>query len=175
MCRHQVPWGRALRFQVPRLSRVGPQAQALAVSNRILIVEDDPADVATLHAFLEDEASSIRAETDSRRAEQAIAEFDPDLVLLDLRMPELDGMEVLRRIRDLREVAGFLPVIVLTGDDSDVARNSALALGADDFLGKPLDRQEVVLRVRNLLRTRRLYVELSETNKALKRKLGRSD
>jgi len=145
------------------------------VSNRILIVEDDPAEVATLHAFLEDEASSIRAETDSRLAQQAIAEFDPDLVLLDLRMPEPDGMEILRRIRDVREAAGFLPVIVLTGDDSDVARNSALALGADDFLGKPLDRQEVVLRVRNLLRTRRLYVELTETNKALKRKLGRSD
>jgi len=140
-----------------------------------LIVEDDPAEVATLHAFLEDEASSIRAETDSRLAQQAIAEFDPDLVLLDLRMPEPDGMEILRRIRDVREAAGFLPVIVLTGDDSDVARNSALALGADDFLGKPLDRQEVVLRVRNLLRTRRLYVELTETNKALKRKLGRSD
>jgi len=138
-------------------------------------VEDDPAEVATLHAFLEDEASSIRAETDSRLAQQAIAEFDPDLVLLDLRMPEPDGMEILRRIRDVREAAGFLPVIVLTGDDSDVARNSALALGADDFLGKPLDRQEVVLRVRNLLRTRRLYVELTETNKALKRKLGRSD
>lgn len=140
-----------------------------------MIVEDDPAEVATLHAFLEDEASSIRAETDSRLAQQAIAEFDPDLVLLDLRMPEPDGMEILRRIRDVREAAGFLPVIVLTGDDSDVARNSALALGADDFLGKPLDRQEVVLRVRNLLRTRRLYVELTETNKALKRKLGRSD
>jgi putative two-component system response regulator len=144
------------------------------VSNRILIVEDDPADVAMLHTFLEDEASSIRAETDSSRAEQAIAEFDPDLVLLDLRMPEPDGMEILRRIRDVREAAGFLPVIVLTGDDSNVSRNSALALGADDFLGKPLDRQEVVLRVRNLLRTRRLYVELTETNKALKRKLDRS-
>jgi putative two-component system response regulator len=127
-----------------------------------------------LHAFLEDEASSIRAVTDSGRAEQAITEFDPDLVLLDLRMPEPDGMEILRRIRDARDSAGFLPVIIMTGDDRTVARNSALALGADDFLGKPLDRQEVVLRVRNLLRTRRLYVELTETNKALKRKLSRS-
>jgi putative two-component system response regulator len=144
------------------------------VSNRILIVDDDPADVAMLHAFLEDEASSIRAETESGRAEQAITEFDPDLVLLDLRMPEPDGMELLRRIRDVREDAGFLPVIVITGDDSTVARNSALALGADDFLSKPLERQEVVLRVRNLLRTRRLYVELTETNKALKRKLGQA-
>jgi len=128
--------------------------------------------VATLEAFLDDEASSIRAETQSRHAEVAIAEFDPDLVLLDLRMPAPDGIEILRRIRGMRQSAGFLPVIVITGDDNPVARNSALALGADDFLGKPLDRQEVVLRVRNLLRTRRLYVELANINTALKKRLG---
>jgi putative two-component system response regulator len=142
------------------------------LSNRILIIDDNPEDVALLEAFLDDEASSIRAETQSRRTEQAIAEFDPDLVLLDLRMPEPDGMEILRRIRTVREDAGFLPVIVITGDDNPLARNSALVLGADDFLGKPLERQEVVLRVRNLLRTRRLYVELANTNTALKKRLG---
>lgn len=142
------------------------------MSNRILIIDDNPEDVALLEAFLDDEASSIRAETQSRRTEQAIAEFDPDLVLLDLRMPEPDGMEILRRIRTVREDAGFLPVIVITGDDNPLARNSALVLGADDFLGKPLERQEVVLRVRNLLRTRRLYVELANTNTALKKRLG---
>ena len=142
------------------------------MSNRILIVEDNPDDVAMLEAFLEDEASSIRAETQSRHAEAAIAEFDPDLVLLDLRMPAPDGMEVLRRIRSLRRNAGFLPVIVITGEDNPTARNSALVLGADDFIGKPLDRQEVVLRVRNLLRTRRLYVELANTNTALKKRLS---
>jgi putative two-component system response regulator len=142
------------------------------LSNRILIVEDNPRDVALLEAFLDDEANSIRAETQSRHAEAAIAEFDPDLVLLDLRMPEPDGLEILRRIRTLRENAGFLPVIVITGDDNPVARNSALVLGADDFIGKPLERHEVVLRVRNLLRTRRLYVELASTNTALKKRLG---
>ena len=142
------------------------------MSNRILIVDDNPEDVAMLEAFLDDEASSIRAETQSRRAEEAIAEFDPDLVLLDLRMPAPDGMEVLRRIRSVRQTAGFLPVIVITGDDDPAIRNSALVVGADDFLGKPLDRQEVVLRVRTLLRTRRLYVELANTNTALKKRLS---
>ncbi len=142
------------------------------MSNRILIVDDNPEDVAMLEAFLEDEASSIRAETQSRHAEAAIAEFEPDLVVLDLRMPAPDGLEVLRRIRSVRQSAGFLPVIVITGEDKPTARNSALALGADDFLGKPLDRQEVVLRVRNLLRTRRLYVELANTNTALKKRLS---
>jgi putative two-component system response regulator len=142
------------------------------VSNRILIVDDNPDDVAMLEAFLDGEASSIRAETQSRHAEAAIAEFDPDLVLLDLHMPEPDGMEILRRIRGVRQSAGFLPVIVITGEDNAPARNNALVLGADDFLSKPLDRQEVVLRVRNLLRTRRLYVELANTNSALKKRLG---
>jgi len=141
------------------------------VSNRILIVDDNPDDVAMLEAFLNGEASSIRAETQSRHAEAAIAEFDPDLVLLDLHMPEPDGMEILRRIRSVRQSAGFLPVIVITGEDNASARNSALVLGADDFLSKPLDRQEVVLRVRNLLRTRRLYVELANTNTALKNRI----
>jgi putative two-component system response regulator len=145
------------------------------VSNRILIVDDNPDDVSMLETFLDGEASSIRAETRSKHAEAAIAEFDPDIVLLDLHMPEPDGMEILRRIRSVDQHAGFLPVIVITGEDNAAARNSALILGADDFLSKPLDRQEVVLRVRNLLRTRRLYVELANTNTALKKRLGTAE
>lgn len=61
-----------------------------------------------------------------------------------------------------------LPVVVLTSDTSRAARNSALILGADDFLTKPLDRTEVVLRVRNLLRMRELFVDLAAANRALK-------
>jgi putative two-component system response regulator len=93
-------------------------------------------------------------------------------MLLDLHMPAPDGLEILRNLRSVRESLGFLPVIVLTGDTGRTARNSALLLGADDFLTKPLDRQEVVLRVRNLLRTRRLYVELAEANRAVENKRG---
>jgi len=143
------------------------------VNNRILIVDDDPANIEMLEVFLADEASSIRGLTQSREVEQVFMEFEPDIVLLDLHMPEPDGLEILRRLRSIRTELGFLPVIVLTGDTGHVARNSALVLGADDFLTKPLDRQEVVLRVRNLLRTRRLYVELANANAALQDKLSR--
>ncbi|HKB33278.1 MAG TPA: hypothetical protein VKF16_05375 [Candidatus Dormibacteraeota bacterium] len=66
---------------------------------------------------------------------------------------------MLRRLRGARESLGYLPVVVLTGDSSKVARNAALILGADDFLTKRLDPQEVVLRVRNLLHTRHLFEE----------------
>jgi putative two-component system response regulator len=97
-------------------------------------------------------------------------EFEPDILLLDLHMPQPDGLEILRTLRGARTALGFLPVIVLTGDTGRTARNSALVLGADDFLLKPLDRQEVVLRVRNLLRTRRLYAELANANEALEKK-----
>jgi putative two-component system response regulator len=134
---------------------------------RILIVDDEPANVLLLEAFLGNTVGEIRGLTDSRQVEQVFVEFEPDLVLLDLHMPEPDGLEVLRRLRSARQSLGYLPVVVLTSDTGKVARNSALILGADEFLTKPLDREEVVLRVRNLLRTRQLYVELERANQAL--------
>ena len=88
-------------------------------------------------------------------------------------MPDPDGLEILRRLRGVRESMGFIPFVVLTGDTGKVARNSALVLGADDFLTKPLDRHEVVLRVRNLLRTRRLYLDLARANEDLESELRR--
>jgi len=138
--------------------------------NRILIVDDDPASVALLEAYLGDEASEIRSVSESHHVEQAFLEFEPDIVLLDLHMPKPDGLEILSNLSSMRRSLGFLPVIVLTGDTGRVARNSALLLGADDFLTKPLDEQEVVLRVRNLLQTRRLWVELADANRALEEK-----
>jgi cyclic di-GMP phosphodiesterase len=136
------------------------------LASKVLIVDDDRANIELLTAFLADSVDEIRGLTDSRLVEREFEEFAPDLVLLDLHMPDPDGLEVLRRLRGVRDSLGFLPVIVLTGDTGHVARNSALILGADEFLTKPLDRTEVVLRVRNLLRTRQLYVELARANEA---------
>ena len=129
---------------------------------RILIVDDNESNVLLLQAFLADRDYEFRGVTESQRVELEFAEFEPDIVLLDLHMQEPDGLEILRRLRGARESLGFLPVVMLTADTGRAARNSALILGADDFLTKPLDRSEVVLRVRNLLRTRRLYQELAE-------------
>lgn len=140
--------------------------------NRILIVDDDAANVALLEAYLGDEDSEIRTVTESHQVEQAFVEFEPDIVLLDLHMPKPDGLEILSNLSSMRASLGFLPVIVLTADTGRVARNSALLLGANDFLTKPLDEQEVVLRVRNLLQTRRLWVELADANRALVHQLA---
>lgn len=144
------------------------------MSGRILIVDDEPANTLLLESMLEHTAGEMRTLNDSRLVEQVFAEFEPDIVLLDLHMPEPDGLEVLRRLRSARTSLGFLPVIVLTGDTGKVARNSALILGADDFLTKPLDRDEVVLRVRNLLRTRRLYADLAKANANLEQRRDRN-
>src|SRR5258708_34007550 len=118
---------------------------------RVLIVDDEPGNVLLLEAFLADTATEVRGLKDSRQVEEVFKEFEPDIVLLDLHMPAVDGLEVLRRLSSARESLGFLPVIVLTADASRVARNSALLLGANDCLIKPLDRTEVGLPVGNLL------------------------
>src|SRR6266850_909508 len=137
---------------------------------RILIADDEPANLLLLEAFLKD-YGEVRSTDDSQQVEHLFLSFEPDILLLDLHMPEPDGLEILQRLRSARSSLGFLPVIVLTADITKVAHNTALLLGADDFLTKPLDRDDVVLRVRNLLRTRQLYSELLEANEALRRQL----
>jgi putative two-component system response regulator len=139
------------------------------MGSKVLIVDDEPANVEVLKAFLADSVDEVLGVTDSRQVERVFAQFEPDLILLDLHMPDPDGLELLRRLRGARMSLGFLPVIVLTADTGHVARNSALILGADEFMTKPVDRAEVVLRVRNLLRTRHLYVELAKANEILRR------
>jgi putative two-component system response regulator len=138
---------------------------------RILIVDDEPANVLLLESFLADSRTETLGITDSREVEHSFLQFVPDLVLLDLHMPTPDGREVLRRLRGLRHSLGFLPVIVLTADSSRLARNSALLLGADDFLTKPLDRSEVMLKVRYFLRLRAQYVDLVTAKEVLERQL----
>ncbi|HUZ87353.1 MAG TPA: HAMP domain-containing sensor histidine kinase [Candidatus Baltobacterales bacterium] len=137
-------------------------------SSRVLVIDDSEDDVVMLERFLADGETEVLGLTDSSQAERVFADFKPDLVLLDLHMPAPDGLEILRRLRDSRGMLNLLPVVVLTGDVGPAARNSALDLGAVDYLTKPLDRTAVVVRVRNLLATRRLYSALvrSSQNKS---------
>ena len=140
------------------------------MTSRVLIIDDEPANTLLLESMLAEQDLEIRSINESGLAEREFARFEPDLVLLDLHMPKPDGIEILTRLRGPRAALGYLPVVVLTADTTRVARNSALLLGADDFLIKPLDRDEVLLRVRNLLHTRRLYTELAGAKEALERR-----
>ena len=138
------------------------------MTSRVLIIDDEPANTMLLEAMLADNPElELKSINDSQLAEREFNDFEPDLVLLDLHMPKPDGIELLNRLRGPREALGYLPVVVLTADTTRLARNSALVLGADDFLTKPLDRDEVQLKVRNLLHTRRLYKELAGAKEAL--------
>jgi putative two-component system response regulator len=124
---------------------------------KILIVDDEPANVALLEDMLGEQGyTHLKSTTDSRRVLELCDEFDPDLILLDLFMPHLDGFAVLESLRaDRSEV--YLPIIVLTADVNEETKRRALNLGATDFLNKPLDYIEVLLRIRNMLETRRIH------------------
>jgi signal transduction histidine kinase len=90
-------------------------------------------------------------------------ESPPDLVLLDLQMPGIDGIEVCRRLKEAPSTR-LIPVLVVTANDSKEQRLAALDIGADDFLAKPIDRVELLARVRSLLRSKRLMDQLQDAN-----------
>jgi putative two-component system response regulator len=142
------------------------------MNSRVLIVDDNAETIEAIERYLARESVDFRGVTDSRLAEQTFYTFEPDLVFLDLIMPDPDGFEILRRLAPVRSRLGFLPLIVLTGDHGKQARDTALVLGANDYLTKPLDSTEVLLRARNLLRMRQLYVDLLKANEALEGRLS---
>lgn len=128
---------------------------------RILVVDDEPekvrlvVDLLTLGRFV-----GIKSETDSAKAAAAFEEFKPDLVILDFNMKPFDGLEVLRQLEPLVPAGVYLPVLMLTGDITREVKERALGAGAMDFLAKPFNATEILLRVKNLLQTRLLYLEL---------------
>src|SRR6266487_6644035 len=135
---------------------------------KILIVDDEPVNVALLEDMLRSSGyHRIQAVLDSRTALDVCAAFDPDLVLLDLMMPEVDGFTILESLRAGEGIETFLPVVVLTADASGESKRRALAAGATDFLVKPFDQTEVLLRIRNLLETRRVHLLLDNQRVAL--------
>jgi putative two-component system response regulator len=136
-----------------------PNAAAFA-KMKIIVIDDEPANVALLEAMLaEGGYTRVKTITDSRLALESCVAFEPDLVLLDLMMPYVDGFTILESLREAAAEA-FLPVIVLTADANEATKLRALRAGATDFLLKPFDQLEVLLRMNNLLETRRLHLQL---------------
>ena len=125
---------------------------------RLLVVDDERPNLDLLATVLA--RAGYRHVTLVSEPQEALERFGAeryDLVLLDLHMPGLDGFEVLERLAGLVDEDDFVPIVMLTADAAQHSRERALGLGADDFLTKPFDVTEVLLRVRNLLRTRRLH------------------
>ena len=134
----------------------------------IFVLDDNPINLLLMSKLLA-KAGYTNVTTSSRpeTAETEIVELVPDLIILDLNMPVMDGYEVLRRIRENEHIRGFLPVLVFTADASGAARSKALELGASDFLTKPGDPDEIRLRVRNFLTMRYYHRQLEDQNAAL--------
>ena len=124
------------------------------------MVDDHRANIALIVRILERAGYlNVFTEMDSRNVLGRLPEVDPDLVILDLLMPHLDGFAVLRHIRQFASPE-VLPVMVLTADTTPAASERALATGAQDFMVKPFSSGEVLVRSRNLLRTRLMYTTL---------------
>ena len=138
----------------------------------VLIVDDVDSNVQHLELILRMAgASSVHTVTDARSAVDRCLEVLPDVVLMDLDMPHVDGHEVLDSLRRVLPDEGFLPVLVLTSDTTTQARERALDAGVNDFLTKPYDDVEFVQRVRNLLTMRALYRTVQRHNLELQAEL----
>ena len=136
--------------------------------SKILIVDDEPANVQLLEMLLgHGGLLNFRSTTDSRNVITLCREFEPDLIMLDLTMPYFDGFDVMAQLKDLIPQHSYVPILVLTAIVTPEAKRRALSAGANDFLTKPFDGGEVLLRTRNLLQTRHLHNELRVHNATL--------
>lgn len=134
---------------------------------KILLVDDEEANLRLLHGVLSPTYPNVEMLSDARRVQEVLVEFAPDLVLVDIHMPHVSGYDVLEAVRNTTGDDDFVPVVVITVDASHDAKRRALALGATDFLTKPIDVIEVALRVANLVRMRFLYREVRDSRASL--------
>ena len=135
---------------------------------KILVVDDEPANVSLLQYILRAAGyDEVRATTDARQTLPLFREFQPDLILLDLMMPHVSGFEVMQQLETEIIPGDCLPILVLTADVTDVTKHKALQAGASDFLTKPFDQIEVLLRIRHLLQIRTQHLQLTRQNDSL--------
>jgi putative two-component system response regulator len=138
---------------------------------RILIVDDEGANVELLKRLLDRAGfSRLNSTTDPRQAGALFEQVSPDLVLVDLHMPHMDGLAVIDELTRLAH-GTYLPILMLTGDMAPEARREALTRGAKDFVNKPFHADEVLLRIRTLLETRFLYLQIQSHNQMLEGKV----
>jgi putative two-component system response regulator len=145
----------------------------IAREARILVIDDHQANIEALKRIMRSAGFvSVNSTTDPVAGVALVRTWNPDVVLLDLHMPGLDGFGVLEAIRPQLNEGGYLPVLMLTADYSDETKRRALAGGVKDFLTKPFDANEVVLRVENLLETRSLYTTVRTQKDLLEQRVA---
>ena len=126
---------------------------------KVLVVDDDALSRRSLRAMLERGHYQVETAEGGPQALAQIASYCPDLILLDIQMPEMDGLEVCERIREMPH-GDLLPIIFLTGDERPDIHTLAFRAGGDDFLRKPVLSGELIVRIRSLMRLKRLQAEI---------------
>jgi response regulator RpfG family c-di-GMP phosphodiesterase len=138
---------------------------------RLLIVDDEDANIEILQRILTRAGfSRVVSSNDSRQAAALYVEHRPDMILLDLHMPHMDGLEVMDQLNEIAE-ASYLPILILSGDLTPEARREALSRGAKDFVNKPFQPDELLLRIKTQLETRFLYIQIQSQNQLLEMKV----
>jgi len=139
---------------------------------KILIVDDQNTNVCLLQGIFKKWGyRNIVATNDARRVPHLFGMLQPDLILLDLMMPDMDGFQVMQHLSELVPRGTYFPMLVLTADATPEAKLRALSMGAKDFLTKPFDEAEVLLRIKNLLETRFLHLQIQRQNQILEEKV----
>ncbi len=139
---------------------------------RVLIVDDQEYNVRLLERILKRNGfQQYESTMNPLDVMRLFSEFQPDIILLDLHMPEMNGFEVMQQLKEVISPQDYLPILVLTADVTPEAKQKALSEGAKDFLTKPFDKTEVTLRIRNLLETRFLHLQLQNQNEVLEEKV----
>ncbi len=142
-------------------------------SARILVVDDEAANLRLLERVLRSAGySSILTTSDPANVLGIFVSERPDLIVLDLHMEPIDGFAVLEEVTPWIEPGSYVPILMLTGDGAADVKERALASGAKDFLNKPFSPSEVLLRIRNLLETRFLHLQLKQHNEVLEVKVA---
>lgn len=130
---------------------------------RILVVDDEAANLQIIQRMLTRGIyRNVTATTDPRDVLGLYTAMRPDLLLLDLQMPHLHGFQVLRQLREVVPEDTYFPILIVTAETARDVRLKALALGARDFINKPFDELELMLRIWNQLKTRFLHLELRD-------------
>jgi two-component system, OmpR family, alkaline phosphatase synthesis response regulator PhoP len=134
-------------------------ASAVAAPPRVLIADDNPQGAELLEAYLSDSNYDLRIASDGEQTLQVVNSWQPDLILLDIMMPRISGFEVCKRLR-ANPATRDIVVLMITALDQPSDIDRAVEAGTDEFLSKPINKSELVLRVRSLLRTRQYKRDL---------------
>lgn len=141
--------------------------------SRILIIDDTLANIEVLENLLMMKGyTNVSAISDSTKAMETIKSFQPELILLDLMMPEVSGFDIMEQLKKEPDAFKLMRILVLTADITPESKKKALSGGASDFLTKPFDLTEVDLRIKNLLYTVYLLSQLTNQNAILEEKVA---